>query len=68
MSIVVIEAGKNGKIELTKEQLQEMLDKAYAEGASSCERHCWRCYPWQYSNITIPADRITFGDSFTATT
>ena len=30
--VVVIEKNKNGKIELTKEELQKMLDDAYAQG------------------------------------
>lgn len=31
--IVIVEPNKNGKIELTKEQLQEYLEQAKAEGA-----------------------------------
>lgn len=30
--VVVIEKNKNGKIELTKEELQKMLDDAYTQG------------------------------------
>ena len=54
MSVIVIEAGKNGKIELTKGELQDMLDKAYEEGRASAERHCWRCQPWYVNTTTTP--------------
>lgn len=41
MSVVVIEVGKNGKIELTKEELERMLNRAYEEGRASVSNTHW---------------------------
>ena len=48
MSVVVIEIGKNGKIELTKEELERMLNRAYEEGRASASNHWW------YTTTTMP--------------
>lgn len=73
MKVIVIEAGKNGKIEMTKEELQEMLDKAFEEGKAMAENRCKYCYRGWYTTcnsdtwtlnsgtgntVTIPADSV----------
>lgn len=37
--IVIVSPNKNGKIELTKEQLQEYLEQAKAEGAKEAQKN-----------------------------
>lgn len=37
--IVVIEKNANGKIEFTKEELEELLEKARAEGAKEAQKN-----------------------------
>lgn len=69
--IVVVTPNKNGKIELTKEQLQEYLEQAKAEGAKEeRERNSNRlivnpCGPLTYPNNTgnppINWDKFTCG-------
>ena len=48
--IVVIEKNKNGKIELTKEELQKMLDDAYNQGYMDGKG--------RYETITYPSHPI----------
>lgn len=65
--IVVIEKNENGKIELTKEEIQQMLDDAYYQGYSDGKRSSdaitHPSYPWpvtcDQSNIHIPMDKVT---------
>ena len=45
--IVVIEKNKDGKIELTKEELQKMLDDAYTQGYTDGKG--------RYDTITYPS-------------
>ena len=45
--VVVIEKNKDGKIELTKEELQKMLDDAYAQGYTDGKG--------RYETITYPS-------------
>ena len=62
--IVVIEAGKNGKIEITKEHLQQMLNDAYEEG-KAVGREC-RGYPWYTyttSGVTLNNSNMTTADN-----
>ena len=47
--VVVVEKNKDGKIELTKEQLQKMLDDAYNQGYSDCNSARYK-----YETITYP--------------
>lgn len=37
--IVIIEKNANGKIEFTKEELEELLEKARAEGVRECQKN-----------------------------
>ena len=45
--VVVIEKNKDGKIELTKEELQKMLDDAYTQGYTDGKG--------KYETITYPS-------------
>ena len=45
--VVIVEKNKDGKIELTKDELQKMLDDAYNQGY-------WDGKPWRYDTITYP--------------
>ena len=45
--VIVIEKNKDGKIELTKEELQKMLDDAYAQGYTDGKG--------RYDTITYPS-------------
>lgn len=53
--VVIIEKNKDGKIELTKEDLQKMLDDAYNQGyfdgKGRYETITYPSYPW-YSSST----------------
>lgn len=65
--VVVIEKNKNGMIELTKEELQKMLDDAYTQGYTDgkgkYETITYPSYPW-YINTTSPSI-TTSSDSVT---
>lgn len=50
--VVVIEKNKDGKIELTKDELQKMLDDAYNQGYDDGKS--------KYDTITIPSTRRTY--------
>ena len=57
--VVVVEKDKDGKIRLTKEELQKMLDDAYNQGHSDGSKYDYitypsntRTYPWYYTTIT----------------
>jgi len=60
--VVVIEKNKDGKIELTKDELQKMLDDAYsqgyADGNKTYDTITYPSYPnWIYKSASI--DKIT---------
>lgn len=62
--VVVIEKNKDGKIELTKEELQKMLDDAYTQGYTDgkgrYETITYPSYPVWYTNTnTTNKDAIT---------
>lgn len=65
--VVIVEKNKDGKIELTKDKLQKMLDDAYnqgyADGRSKYEAITYPSYPVWYKctndSNTIDADKIT---------
>lgn len=65
--VVVVEKNKEGKIELTKDELQKMLDDAYSKGFSDGKATRWDTitypsYPtWYTSPVsnTIATDKIT---------
>ena len=65
MFVVVVSPNKNGKIELTKEELQKMLDDAYNKGYSEGKSKSYDAitvpsYPVYYnSNETIPLQKYT---------
>ena len=80
--VVVIEKNKDGKIELTKDELQKMLDDAYTQGRLDGNSH-WDTitYPsnqWFYSTttststppneITISSDKIHLNDAINTNT
>ena len=66
--VVVIEKNKYGKIELTKEELQKMLDDAYTQGyvdgKSKYDTTTYPRYPWYVStnSNTISTDKVTSND------
>ena len=45
--IIIIEKNKDGKIELTKDELQKMLDDAYSQGYTDWNK--------RYDTITYPS-------------
>ena len=53
---VVIVTEKYGKIELTREELQKMLDDAYARGKEEGKTYT---YPYPITFPSIPSDPIT---------
>ena len=64
--VVVIEKNKDGKIELTKEELQKMLDDAYTQGYTDGKGRydtiTYPSYPWYVSTATsnvIDKDKVT---------
>jgi hypothetical protein len=62
--VVVIEKNKDGKIELTKEELQKMLDDAYtqgyADGKVRYDTITYPSYPWYTTTTTTTnADKLT---------
>jgi len=69
--VVVIEKNKDGKIELTKEELQKMLDDAYTQGYTDGKgRYETITYPshpfWWYATTTantINNDAITLNST-----
>ena len=55
--VVIIEKNKDGKIELTKDELQKMLDDAYSQGyADGNKKYDTITYPsypsWVYTTAT----------------
>ena len=46
--VVIVEVGKDGKIELTKDELQKMLDDAYTRGHDEATRYQPITYPSNY--------------------
>lgn len=68
--VVVIEKNKDGKIELTKEELQKMLDDAYtqgyADGKGRYETITYPSYPVYYATAPITTtakDSITLNST-----
>lgn len=62
MFVVVVSPNKDGKIELTKEELQKMLDDAYNKGYTegklkSLDTITVPSYPVYYSNIRNVPER-----------
>lgn len=57
--IIVIEKNKEGKIELTKDELQKMLDDAYSQGYTDGNK--------RYDTITCPSWIYTTSSSSTTT-
>lgn len=63
--VVVVEKNKDGKVELTKEELQKMLDYAYnqgyVDGKGRYETITYPSYPWYVSTSsnTISTDKVT---------
>ncbi len=62
--IIVIEKNKEGKIELTKDELQKMLDDAYSQGYTDGNKRydtiTCPSYPWIYttsSSNTTPLNK-----------
>ena len=61
--VIVIEKNKDGKLELTKDELQKMLDDAYNQGyADGSKKYDTITYPssWTYtitSGNTIPRNK-----------
>lgn len=58
--VVVIEKNKDGKIELTKEELQKMLDDAYTQGYTDGKG--------RYDTITYPSYPVWYTTSTTNAT
>lgn len=58
--VVVIEKNKDGKIELTKEELQKMLDDAYSQGYTDGKG--------RYETITYPSNPIWYTTTATNAT
>ena len=67
--VVIIEKNKDGKIELTKEELQKMLDDAYtqgyADGKGRYDTITYPSYPWYTTTCTntTSTDKLTLGTS-----
>ena len=59
MKIKIFETNRDGKIELTKSELQSLIDEAYEEGRDSMT------YTWGSPNVTpaIDGSKITCTDS-----
>ena len=70
--VVVIEKNKDGKIELTKEELQKMLDDAYTQGYTDgkgrYETITYPSYPWYVTTNqnTITTDKVTLYETETS--
>ena len=60
MKIKIFEANSDGKIELTKSELQSLIDEAYEEGRDDS-----MTYTWESPNVTpaIDGSKITCTDS-----
>ena len=58
--VVVIEKNKDGKIELTKEELQKMLDDTYLQGYTDGKG--------RYETITYPSYPVWYTTTATNTT
>ena len=58
--VVVIEKNKDGKIELTKEELQKMLDDAYTQGYTDGKG--------RFETITYPSYPVWYTTATTNTT
>lgn len=62
--VVVIERNKDGKIELTKEELQKMLDDAYTQGymdgKGRYDTITYPSYPWY---VSTSMDKVTLNEA-----
>lgn len=56
MFVVVVSPNKDGKIELTKEELQKMLDDAYNKGYIEGKQKSW-------DTITVPSYPVFYCSS-----
>ena len=56
--VVVVEKNKDGKIELTKDELQKMLDDAYSKGFSD-----GKATRWGWDTITYPSCPIWYTET-----
>lgn len=69
VKVIIIEKNKNGKIELTKEELQKMLDEVYTQGCSDGKRSMipttYPSCPWTVTcdSTTMPLDKVTIKGS-----
>jgi hypothetical protein len=69
--VVIVTTGQDGKISLSKDELQKMLDDAYQHGYSDGKSTATITYPsypayWYsttYGNRTIDADKITISST-----
>lgn len=59
MFVVVVSPNKDGKIELTKEELQKMLDDAYNKGYTEGKLKSW-------DTITVPSYPVYYSYSNTS--
>lgn len=64
MFVVVVSPNKDGKIELTKEELQKMLDDAYNKGYGEGKQKSFDTitvptYPIYYTNVPEKDIKIT---------
>lgn len=62
--IRVFTLNSNGKIELTKEELQQMLDESYRDGCNSVtittpSYPCNPCSPFYYGTTSTESDSTT---------
>lgn len=60
MFVVVVSPKKDGKIEVTKEELQKMLDDAYNKGYIEGKQK-------SYETITVPSYPVYYGNSLIGT-
>lgn len=65
--VKIFTPNKNGKIEFTKKELEELLNEVWRDGYNS--NHYWTWYsPWSYSGTyTIPVDYANVDSSVTIT-
>ena len=67
--IRVFTLNSNGKIELTKEELQQMLDESYRDGCNSVTitTPSYPCSPFHYGTTSKDSDATTNVATVTAT-
>ncbi len=57
MHVVVVKEQPDGKISLTKDELQKMLDEAYEKGKADNRPYYW----WNTQPYAATTDKITVG-------